>query len=550
MIVSKKENKLIISFTYDPYTVEVVRNLNDRKFDNKAKVWTVPISQIEHVISRLEPLGFKFENAVLRAYEKRRQKIERLERIREGKFTEKENSKLDSMKLPLFPYQRIGTGFMCVANNALNGDEPGLGKSIQSLAATQLLGCKKILVFTFSTLKGTWETEINRWYPTLKTTVIKGDKPARDKKWATDSVFYIANYELLLRDIQEIQKIEWDAIIADEATKISNPSAKTTIAIKKIKARYRFPLTGTPLNNSVQDIWSIIDFCQPGAMGSYWQFLNKYCELDIWKNVKGYKNLSLLKEVLKPYFVRRLKKDVLHELPDKLYETVQIELSTEEKEFYAAVKDEIMEELKSMQMIDRKGLQNMITKMLRLQQATDSLALVCKESTSSSKLDTLKELLEIVCSGENKTIIFTKFREMAYILMTELKQYNPLLIAGGVDEDTRNENKEAFNKNPENKLLIMTDAGAYGLNLQAASSVVHYDLPWSIAKTTQREDRAHRIGQKGNVTVYKLIAKETIDEYVLKVLHQKQKTADRVLGDDDKLRKRRISKAMLKRLLH
>lgn len=549
MQVSKRNNNLIISFDYDPYLVEVVRQLGNRKFDNRNKVWTVPLSQIDTVVNRLTPAGFKFDNDVMTVYEKRQKKIARLERLRAGEFNPIEQEKILETKLPLFPYQMSGTGFMCAAQNALNGDEPGLGKSIQSIAATKILGCEKVLVLTFATLKGTWEEEIKKWLPDAEAIVVKGEKKYRDKKWAKDANFYIANYELLLRDLPEIQNIKWDAIIADEATRIANPRAKTTIAIKKINARFKFPLTGTPLNNSVQDVWSIIDFCEGGAMGTYWQFLDKYCELDVWKNVKGYKNLGILKQELRPYFIRRLKKEVLSQLPDKLYDSIYVDLSQEEREFYAAVKNEIIEELKDLGMKDRRGLSNVMTKMLRLQQATDSLSLVSKESKKSTKLDSLKELLEIVCAGENKAIVFTKFRQMAYILMEELKEYTPLLIAGGVKEDERDVNKKLFNEEAKHRVLVMTDAGAFGLNLQSASSVIHYDLPWSITKTQQREDRAHRIGQKGNVTVYKMIAKDTIDEYVLKVLHQKQRTAERVLGDNDKLRKQRVSKAMLQKLL-
>jgi len=549
MKVSKRNNNLVISFSYDPYLVEVVKQLGNRKFDNRAKAWTVPLSQIDTVYNRLRPAGFSFDNDVLNIYEKTKKKRKRLERLREGSFSEAELAKIMSVGLPLFPFQQNSAGFMCAAQSALNGDEPGLGKSIQSIAATRILRCEKVLVLTFATLKGTWEEELHKWVPDVKAIIIKGEKKYRDKLWQADHNYYIANYEQLLRDLPEIQKIKWDAIIADEATRISNPKAKTTIAIKKINARFRFPLTGTPLNNSVQDIWSILDFCDPGSMGSYWQFLDKYCELDVWKNVKAYKNLSILKEVIRPMFIRRLKKEVLSQLPDKLYDSIYIELSPEERAFYNAVKDEIAEELKDLGMKDRRGLSNVMTKMLRLQQATDSLSLVSHDSSKSSKLDALKELLEIICAGENKTIIFTKFKQMAMILMEELKEYHPLLIAGGVTEDDRNINKKLFNENPKHQVLVMTDAGAFGLNLQSASSVVHYDLPWSITKTQQREDRAHRIGQKGNVTIYKLIARNTIDEYVLKVLHQKQRTAERVLGDNDKLKKQSVSRAMLQKLL-
>lgn len=549
MQIYKEKQHIVIQFAYSPYLVEVVGRLGNRKFDNKNKVWTVPISQLSQVLSRLVPLGFEVDSELLKENEVILKRKHRLERVREGNFKDNEKKQLSELQLPLFPFQERGTGFMCVAHNALNGDQPGLGKSIQAIASAKLLKCNKILVLTFATLKDTWVDEVVKWAPNMSNIVIKGEKSARDKKWSEDKNFYIANYEQILRDLPAIQKIKWDAIIADEATRISNPKAKTTLAIKKIEAKYRWPLTGTPLSNSVQDVWSIIDFCVPGALGSYYQFLDTYCEKDVWGSVKGYKNLDLLKEEIKPFFIRRLKKDVLSQLPEKLYENIYVDLSLEERQMYDATKKGIVEELKAMGMKERRGLNNMMTKMLRLKQATDSLELI-STNTKSSKLEALKELLEILCAGDGKVVVFTFFKKMALILMRELAQYKPLLIAGGVSQEERTTNRDAFNDKTENKIMIMTEAGAFGLNLQKkATSVVHYDLPWSITKTEQREDRVHRIGQTGNVVVYRMLAKDSIDEYNLKVVQVKQRVAERVLGDEDKLKNSRISKALLQKIL-
>jgi len=549
MKVCKRNNNLEISFEYDPFLVEVIRNIGDRKFDNKKRVWLVPLSQLDNVIARLTPLNFVFSQEVKELAIETAKRRKKLERLRNGEFTEKQLKRLTDTGLPLYSFQKSGAGFMCGAGRTLNGDQPGLGKTIQSIATMKILGCKKIIYFTLATLKATVEEEFNQWAPELKTVVVRGEKKVRDKKWAEDVNVYIANYELLLKDLTEIKAINPDAIIADEATRISNPKAKTTIAIKKINAKYRFPLSGTPLSNSVQDVWSILDFCEPGCLGSYWQFIEKYCEKDVWGSIKGYKNLDMLKEEIKPYCIRRLKRDVLHQLPPKLYENIYIELSPVERKMYDAIKQELSEELKNMGMLERRGLGNVLTKLLRLKQTANSLELV-SDRTESAKLEGLKELLQTICIDDNKVVIFTFFKEMAMILMKELADYKPLLIAGGVDEETRNANKDAFNSNTENRIMISTDAGTFGLNLQKKSKyVVHYDIPWSLTKTEQREDRVHRIGQEGQVTIYKMIAKDTIDEYQLQVLFSKMKTAQQVLGDKDKLRKGRISSTMLKKLL-
>lgn len=549
MQVSKKNNNLVIEFQYSPYLVEVVRQLGDRRFDTREKNWIVPMSQLSSVVRRLTPLGFSFSKEIQEAQVKLAKKRQKLENIREGVFTDAQIQLLTAVGLPLFQFQQCGSGFMSAGERVLNGDQPGLGKTLQSIATMRILGCKKIIYFTMATLKATVEEEFNHWAPELKTVVIRGEKKSRDKKWAQDVNVYIVNYELLLRDLPEMIAIKPEALIADEATKISNPKAKTTRAIKKINARYRFPLTGTPLSNSVQDVWSIIDFCEPGSLGSYWQFVDRYCEKDVWGSIKGYKNLDMLKEEIKPFCIRRLKRDVLQQLPPKLYENIYVDLPAPERKMYEAIKKELAEELKELGMKDRRGLGNMLTKMLRLKQAANSLELV-SDMKDSAKLEGLKELLETICTGDNKVVIFTFFREMAMILMRELAHYKPLLIAGGVSEEDRNQNKDAFNTNTENRVMISTDAGTFGLNLQKKSKyVVHYDIPWSLTKAEQREDRVHRIGQEGQVTVYRMLAKNTIDEYNLQVLHVKMKTAQQVLGDRDKLRKQKVSKAILQKLL-
>lgn len=548
-LVTLKNNNLIISFNYDPYIVEVVGHFGNRRFDNKNKVWVVPLSQLNNVVETLQPLHFKFDPILLEEQTKIAKKRQRLERVRNSAFKETELAKFAELNLPLFPFQRAGSGFLCAADNACNGDQPGLGKSIQSIAAAKLKNCKKVLVFTFATLKDTWLDEWTRWAPDYDAIVIRGEKSTRDKQWAQDKNVYIANYEQLLRDLQEIKKIKWDAIIADEATRISNPKSKTTVAIKKIDATYRWPLTGTPLSNSVQDIWSIIDFCEPGALGSYYQFTEKYCQKDRWGSIKGYKNLDILKEELKPFMIRRLKSNVLEQLPAKMYENIFIDLSQEERDMYKAVQKGIVEELKELGMTERRGLKNALTRMLRLKQATGSLELI-SDSNKSSKVEALKELLEIICVGDSKVVIFTFFKKMALILMRELSQYKPLLIAGGVSQEERTKNRDAFNTNDENKVMIMTEAGAFGLNLQKkAQNIVHYDLPWSVTKKEQREDRVHRIGQTGKVMVYTLLAKDSIDEYNLQVVKSKQRTSERVLGDEDTVKKVKISKALIQKML-
>ena len=551
MQITKKENNLIISFDYSAPLVEIIRHFDSREFNNETKDWSIPILHVVDVLDILTPLGFRVTSEILEYYDKAKKKKRKIKRIKAGEFTEAEEELLKSTNLPLFDFQKIGAGFLVTTKSSLLGDEPGVGKSIQSLAAILINESKKNLIFCPPTLKLNWEDEIKKWNINKKIIIISGNKKQREKQWSEDADFYIINYELLLRDILYIRKIEWDYIIADEATRVSNPKTKQSKLIKTIKAKYRIALTGTPLSNSIQDVWNILDFCTPNLLGTYWQFTKKYCDKDRFGNIIGYKNLSELKKHIADNMLRRRKKDVLHELPERLYETLYIEFDPEERKIYEAIRDEIVEELKEYEVnrvLNDKYLSNALVKMVRLKQAADSIELISNH-TFSSKVNALKELLTDIIHEDNKVLVFTQFSQMADILMRELKQYKPLLISGKVKQEDRHKNAEAFQNNNINKIMIMTEAGGFGLNLQRANYIVHYDLPWSISKMEQREGRAHRIGQTSNLTVFRLIAQNTIDEYVLKILHRKQKLSEDILSDKEKARKVKISKTDIRRML-
>lgn len=531
MKVELHKDKLKVSFPYDPILVAALGRIEGRKFSDKDKCWFVPLIQTVPTVELLGRFGFHFDEKVVEVYKKHKQFTKKVDRIRAGQFKQSERDILDSLGLPMYHYQEIGAGFGCVVESGLLGDQPGLGKTIQSLAMTKIKDAQKVLIFCPMSMKKSWQEEIDKWLPGSTSTIVGGTPKQRDEQWSSNVKYYICNYHLLQRDLKYMKLIDWDFVIGDEATVISNPQSMTAKNIKKIKAKFKIALTGTPLSNKAEDVWSIMDWVQPGLLGTYWQFIDEYCMKDKFGSINGYKNLFKLRDKISPYMLRRLKKDVLTELPPKLHENVWVEFSPEEHKLYEAIKEETIEELKEAGMFDRKNLSQALVKIVRLKQMTGTSELINGEN-QSSKLNALKELLRVVLSGDDKTIIFTSFREMALILMRELAEYKPLLIAGGVSSEDRDANRAMFNEDEEHRILIMTSAGSMGLNLQRASSVVHYDLPWSIAMTEQREDRAHRHGQKKNVTVYRMMVQNTIDEYILKVLYKKKEVSDAVLGDE------------------
>ena len=337
------------------------------------------------------------------------------------------------------------------------------------------------------------------------------------------------------------------AIISDESTRISNPSAKTTKFLKQLQTKKKIALTGTPISNSPNDLYSIIDWLSPRFLGTYYQFVSRYCITDARypSMILGYQNLSELKWRVSRFILRRSKEEVFTDFPSKTISNIVFDLSEEERELYDNIRNLIWEELEALT-ITKQSLATIPVKMLRLKQATDHPALI-SDLKKSSKMETLQELLKGIVESGEKVIIFSQFAEMATKILDETSA--SLIIHGEVPSEKRQQIVNLFNTEPFYRVLIMTEAGAYGLNLQAASYVIHYDSPWSVAKLMQREDRAHRIGQTKSVTVYNLIARKTIDEYVLKKLHKKQKLAVELLQDVERLEAQGIDEEDIKSIL-
>src|SRR3990167_3023384 len=247
--------------------------------------------------------------------------------------------------LPLFPYQLKGAEFLHRIGSGLLGDEMGLGKSVQALAVCELADAKKVLIFCPSSIKWQWKEEIEKFMPDSSVVVIEGVPRERLTLWRGDYCFYVVNYELLLRDFALMNAFEWDIIIADEAHKISNARAKQSRMIKKLRGKRKIAMTGSPLSNRANEIWNLIDFCQPGVFGNYWVFIQRYCLKNKWGAIFGHQNVEELRDKLQKHMIRRLKVDVLPELPEKIIVDIPFNLSEEENKLYQNIKREILFEI-------------------------------------------------------------------------------------------------------------------------------------------------------------------------------------------------------------
>ena len=528
MKVTKNREHIEISFAYEPRLIALVKTLSGRRYHPGRKSWFVPLAGGMETVEKLRQAGFEIDSELrdtLVADHQMELEAEALATLPDTQF---------ETPLPLFPYQRVGAAFLYRVGSGLLGDDMGLGKTIQSLAVAEKCGARKVLIFTPASVKWQWRDEIIKFIPSdHRTVVVHGSPKKRAELWNDDNQrFYIANYEQLLKDFECMNQREWDLIIADEATKISNTTAKQSKLIKKLRAKRRIAMTGTPISNRANEVWNIIDFTNPGALGGYWQFVERYCMKNQWGGIYGYTNLQELQQRIKRYMIRRLKVDVLPELPEKIITDVPFPLSETEHKIYTNIKKEILFEIEKTDIDKLKNpmtIQYTLVKMIRLRQIADSLELI-GQNEKSSKLEVLRELLQENVQNGVKAIIFTQFAEMADILERELAEYAPLKISGKVSGQY-SEIVKQFNEEEKHQVLIMTSAGQFGLNIQRASVIVHYDQEWSLAKMQQRDGRAHRIGQTRGVQVFNLLAEKTIDYYIKKILHGKAAVSDAVLGD-------------------
>lgn len=527
-------NIVKIQFKYNLLIKDAIKNLPGRKWDKENKWWTLPVNiKLLASLDILKRMNFEIlaeVYSVLGSLDVREERLDNLAHASNAEFV---------TELPLLPYQRAGAEFLREAGSAVLGDDVGLGKTIQTLAVIESRPeVKKVLVFCPSVLKYQWANEIVKFLGSnfsdgerryKFTQVIDGNGAQRAKQWANawPYKYYICNYELLLRDIEFMKLIQWDYIVADEATKISNPHAKSSKAIKDLPAKYRLALTGTPISNRADDVWNVVDFVQPGVLGSYNEFVDKYCFRGQFNEILSYSNLEELAKELKRFMIRRMKVDVLKELPEKRIIDVPFKLTDIEQVLYNKIREEILFDIEHTdinKINNPMTIQMMIVKMLRLRQLVDSMELL-GEQKISSKLELLQELLKEL--DGKKIIIFSEFSEMVKILKREIDR--SVAIYGEIDNQARQVIVEKFNTDPECKILILSAAGQFGLNLQAAEVVIHYDQPFSYAKLIQREGRAHRMGQKNTVLIYNLLT--AIDNKIKKIIDNKVKLSGEVLGD-------------------
>jgi len=371
-----------------------------------------------------------------------------------------------------------------------------------------------------------WENELQRFAPELTVCCIAGAVEERNeylKEWEQYDVL-ITSYDLLKRDIEQYMTMELRFQIIDEAQYIKNPVTQSAKSVKLLKARTRFALTGTPIENRISELWSIFDYLMPGFLFGYQRFKREY-EIPIVKE-QDEKALKKLHQLTGPFVLRRLKRDVLKELPEKLETVVYSRCGAKQHEIYTA------EALQLKKQLEQLGDLQILAQLTRLRQlCCDPSLCYSNYKGESAKLDTCMELLTSAIEGGHKILLFSQFTSMLSIIEKRLQQQGITyyLLTGATKKEERIRLTGAFQQDDVPVFLISLKAGGTGLNLTAADMVIHYDPWWNVAVQNQATDRAHRIGQTKQVSVFRLIMKDTIEENVLKLQESKKNLAEQII---------------------
>lgn len=449
-----------------------------------------------------------------------------------------------TVQAELRPYQKSGFDFLChLAEIRLGGvlaDDMGLGKTLQTLSWLAWMKARNkqhrpSLVICPASVLHNWRREAERFTPGVKVLVLQSGAARHTlRKQIPQHDLIVTNYALLRRDWEELQKFEFRAIILDEAQFIKNPSAQITQSVKQLVSELRLALTGTPLENRLLDLWSIMDFVQPGYLGTQEQFLEKYQPKgeDVeWQQKVARRRLAAR---LRPLMLRRLKKQVAQDLPDRIEERRDCDLGEEQRKLYLAElrrsRDQVMQAVAT-QGVARSKM-HVLAALIRLRQICCHPSLVGNDCVSG-KTETLFELLEPLLAEGQKVLLFSQFVQMLRILENECRNRGiPTHILTG-ETKQRQEVVNAFQADPNPAVFLLSlRAAGTGLNLTTASYVILYDPWWNPAVEAQAIDRSHRIGQTRTVNAYRLIAPGTVEEKIWELQQRKARTISDVLGEE------------------
>jgi len=437
------------------------------------------------------------------------------------------------LKHRLYRFQERGVAHLFLTERALLADDMGLGKTVQAIAAALAFSrykkVRRVLIVCPASLKVQWQREIER-FAGEKALVIGGDAKAREETYSVLAgkdapLFAVMNYELTYRDLDKLKKLPVDLLVIDEAQRIKNYRTKTYTAIKNLRHKYIFALTGTPLENELYELYNIVRIINEDVLPrNPILFRERYCTFDAFGKITGYQRVPEVSQRIAAITLRRTKRDALAELPPVIDQEIWLEFDQEQRAIYDDVKHGLADSL-SWEEWRELDVKNLLVQLMRLREICDSPRMHFPEKKPSPKeRELIVVLKEQVEQRNGQAIVFTQWTRMAELLEEEIKEAG-LAVAylhGGVDVARRAELVDEFQRGKYH-VFLSTDAGGLGLNLQAASLIVNFDLPFNPAKVEQRVGRAHRLGQEEPVNVLNLLMSRSVEEGLVRILARRQK---------------------------
>ncbi len=445
---------------------------------------------------------------------------------------------LDVVSVPLYPYQREGMLHLAFTGRALLADEMGLGKTVQAVAACELLrrlhGVERVLVIAPASLKAEWEEQIAK-FTALPSLIVQGPRAARLRQYRERAFFYLMNYEQVRPDRRDIDEVlAPDVVILDEAQRIKNWQTKTAEAVKRLSSRYAFVLTGTPIENRIDELYSIVQFLDPHLFGPLFRFNRDFYQLDEQGRPAGYKNLDELHRRLRPVMLRRRKEEVEGQLTGRTVNTFFVSMAEEQAVRYEEYQERVarLAAQARRRPLTKEELEKLQKWLACMRMLCDTPYILDPKCRLSPKLDELENILaDLSDDGDHKIIVFSEWERMLE-LVRELAGRLKLDFAwhtGSTEQGRRRKEIRRFKDDPQCRLFLSTDSGSVGLNLQVADVVINLDLPWNPARLEQRIARAWRKHQTRAVQVINLVCEHSIEHRMLHLLEQKRTLAQGVV---------------------
>lgn len=448
------------------------------------------------------------------------------------------------IKARLFPYQRKGVFFAALAGKSLIADEMGLGKTLQAIATAELykkeLGINRVLIVCPTSLKYQWKAEIEK-FTDSSVYVVEGALQKRKDNYGQTSAFYvIVSYHTMTYDLNWLNRMEPDLVILDEAQRIKNWKTKVSQQIKKLISPYALVLTGTPLENKLEELYSIMQFIDVYRLGPMYRFLNEYQITDEFGKTVGYRNLSNISKSLADVLIRRTKKEVLTELPKRIDKNLFVPMTANQMEIHNELADNVaklVNKWRRFGFLNETDRKRLILSLSQMRMVCDSTFIIDQKSRHDTKIDEVMSILdEVFENSDEKVVIFSQWERMTRLVARELekRQVKFEYLHGSIESIKRKDLLDNFQNNPESRVFLSTDAGGVGLNLQSASLLINLDIPWNPAVLEQRIARIYRLGQEKNVSIINLVSTGTIENRMLGVLKFKGAMAEGVLdGGED-----------------